>query len=134
MGICDFARFALCQWIEFWNGDDRQAAEQAIAIAKTVGSSQFEGCCPTMDGIPKWWEVQISPICDAEGNVERLLSVSRDITHRKASETALKTSKDHAELLYDTVKELLVSIQPLTLIDSLFENLKGLLELDLYLN
>ena len=107
LGICDFARFAMCQWIEFWNGDDRQAAEQAIAIAKTGGSRQFEGYCPTVDGIPTWWEVQISPILDAEGNVERLLSVSRDITNRKASETALKTSKDHAELLYDTVKELL---------------------------
>ncbi|XHX78298.1 MAG: response regulator [Stenomitos frigidus ULC029] len=134
LGICDFARFALCQWVEFWNGDDRQAAEQAIAIAKAGDSSQFEGYRSTVDGIPKWWEVQVSPILDAEGNVERLLSVSRDITHRKASETALKTSKDHAELLYDTVKELLVSTQPLTLIDRLFENLKGLLELDLYLN
>jgi PAS domain S-box-containing protein len=134
LGICDFARFAMCQWVEFWNGDDRQAAEQAIAIAKTGDSSQFEGYCPTVDGIPKWWEVQVSPILDAEGNVERLLSVSRDITNRKKSETALKTSKDHAELLYNTVKELLVSTEPLTLIDRLFENLKGLLDLDLYLN
>ncbi len=134
MGICDFARFALCQWIEFWSDSDRQAAEQAIAIAKAGGSSQFEGYCPTADGIPKWWEVQVSPILDAQGNVERLLSVSRDITSRKASETALKTSKDHVELLYDTVKELLVSTEPLTLIDRLFENLEGLLELDLYLN
>jgi PAS domain S-box-containing protein len=134
MGICDFARFALCQWIEFWNDTERQAAEQAIAIAKTGGSSQFEGYCPTVDGIPKWWEVQVSPILDAEGNVERLLSVSRDITGRKESETALKTSHDRAELLYDAVKELLVSTEPLTLIDRLFENLKKFLDLDLYLN
>lgn len=134
LGIADFNRFAMGQWIEFWHGDDRQVAEQAIAIAKTGGSSQFEGYSPTVDGIPKWWEVQVSPILDAEGKVEKLLSVSRDITNRKASETALKTSKDHAELLYDTVKALLVSTQPLTLIDRLFENLKGLLELDLYLN
>jgi PAS domain S-box-containing protein len=134
MGICDFARFALCQWIEFWSGDDRQAAEQAIAIAKTGISSQFEGYCPTVDGRPKWWEVQVSPILDAEGNIERLLSVSRDITSRKESETALKTNHDRTELLYDMVKELLVSRQPLTLIDSLFENLKGLLDLNLYLN
>jgi PAS domain S-box-containing protein len=134
MGICDFARFVMSQWIEFWHGDDRQVAAQAIAIAKTGGSSQFEGYCPTVDGLLKWWDVHISPILDAEGNVERLLCVSRDITSRKVSETALKTSGDRAELLYSVVKELLASTQPLMLIDRLFGSLKGLLDLDLYLN
>jgi hypothetical protein len=60
-----------------------------------------------VDGLLKWWDVHISPILDAEGNVERLLCVSRDITSRKVSETALKTSGDRAELLYSVVKELL---------------------------
>jgi PAS domain S-box-containing protein len=134
MGICDFSRFANCQWIEFWDGDDRKAAKQALAIAKVGGVSQFEGFCPTMDGRPKWWEVQVSPILDAEGNVERLLSVSHDITSRKESELALKRGNDRIKLLYNAVKELLLSTQPLTLIDTLFHSLKDSLELDLYLN
>lgn len=134
MGICDFSRVAHCQWQEFWQEDDRQAVEQAIAIAKGGGSCQFEGFCPTMDGIPKWWEVQVSPIWDAQGNVERLLAVSHDITSRKEAEIALKTGNDRIKLLYNAVKELLISTQPLTLIDGLFQALQERLELDLYLN
>lgn len=134
IGIDDFSRFMNCQWLEFWRADDRQAAEQAIATAKLGGSSRFEGYCPTIDGRPKWWEVQVSPILDAEGNVERLLSVSRDITSRKESEFSLQESNHRTKLLYDAVKELLLSTQPLTLIDTLFQNLKDPLELDLYLN
>jgi PAS domain S-box-containing protein len=134
MGICDFSRFAHCQWIEFWREDDRQAAEQALAIARAGNSSQFEGFCPTVDGIPKWWEVQVSPILDAAGNVERLLAVSHDISSRKQAEIALKSGSDRIKLLYETVKELLLSTQPLTLIDTLFQNLKDSLDLDLYLN
>ena len=134
LGICDFSDFAYCQWLEFWQDSDRQAAAQAIADAKQASSSQFEGFCPTVDGIPKWWEVQVSPILSAEGTVERILVVSRDITGRKQAEADLKAGSDRTALLYDAVKELLLSDQPLTLIETLFQKLKDLLQLDLYLN
>jgi len=134
LGICDFSRLVNCQWREFWHGDDRQAVDQAIAIAKGGELSQFEGFCPTLDGIPKWWEVQLSPILDAKGNVERLLAVSRDITSRRKSEIALKEGSERTELLYETVKALLLSTQPLTLMYTVFQSLRHSLELDLYLN
>jgi PAS domain S-box-containing protein len=134
MAICDFSRFARCNWLEFWQDTDRQAAVRAIASAQQGNSSQFEGFCPTVDGIPKWWEVQVSPIMDAEGEVERILVVSRDITSRKQSEADLKAGSDRTALLYDAVKDLLLSDQPLALIETLFQRLKDLLQLDLYLN
>ena len=134
LGICNFSDFAHCQWLEFWQGDGRQAAAQAIADAKESSSSQFEGFCPTVNGIPKWWEVQVSPILGAEGTVERILVVSRDITERKQAEADIQAGSDRTALLYDAVKDLLLSDQPLTLIETLFHKLKDLLQLDLYLN
>ena len=134
LGICDLSCYANFQWLEFWHGDDRLTAAEAVAIAQQGNSSKFEGFCPTVDGIPKWWEVQVSPILDAEGKVERILVVSRDITGRKQSEADLKAGSDRTALLYDAVKDLLLSDQPLALIDTLFQRLKDLLQLDLYLN
>ena len=38
---------------------------------------------------PRWWDVVVSPIRDAEGKPERLLAVSRDVTEHKRNEEAL---------------------------------------------
>ena len=134
MGICDFSCYADRHWLEFWHDDDRPAAAQAIVNAQQGNSSRFEGFCPTVNSIPKWWEVQVSPILDTAGKVERILVVSRDITGRKRSEAELKAGSDRTALLYDAVKDLLLSDQPLALIETLFQRLKDLLQLDLYLN
>jgi signal transduction histidine kinase/CheY-like chemotaxis protein len=53
--------------------------------------------------------------------------VQSELAERQAGNARL-------QLLYETVKALLVSTQPLMLIATVFENLKDLLELDLYLN
>jgi PAS domain-containing protein len=39
---------------------------------------------------PRWWDVVVSPIRDAEGKPERLLAVSRDVTEHKQNEKALR--------------------------------------------
>jgi len=39
---------------------------------------------------PKWFDVVITPICDAEGKPERLLAVSRDVTEHQLNEKALR--------------------------------------------
>ncbi|NMG20265.1 PAS domain-containing protein [Brasilonema bromeliae] len=78
--ICDFSCYVNSDWIEFWQGEDRQAAQAAIAAALSGGVGRFQGYCPTADGIPKWWEVMVSPILDSTGQPERLLGISRDIS------------------------------------------------------
>ncbi len=134
MGICDFSFVEGCQWLEFWQGKDQQAAAIAIAIAKTGGTGKFEGTCPTLSGEIKWWEVQVTPIFDSTGTVERLLAVSRDVSDRKQSELTIKKGSDRIKILYEMTRDLLGSDQPLTLIDTLFHNLRESLELDVYLN
>jgi PAS domain S-box-containing protein len=134
MGICDFSQFERRQWVTFWQGEHRIAAQKALTIATSGGTSRFEGFCPTLAGVPKWWEVQISPIRNAAGQVERLLSTSRDITARKASELAIQAGSDRMQLLYETTQALLVSEHPLALIETLFHKLEAMLAFDCCFN
>src|SRR6516225_4029214 len=82
MEIDDFSRFMACPWVEFWHGDYREKAQQAVAAAKAGDVGQFEGQTPTAKGNMRWWEVIVSPVRGRDGAVEKLLSISRDITAR----------------------------------------------------
>jgi PAS domain S-box-containing protein len=82
LNICDFSCYVNSDWIQFWQGEDRQAVQAAIAAALSGGVGRFQGYCPTADGTPKWWEVMVSAILDSTGQPERLLGISRDISDR----------------------------------------------------
>ncbi|MEZ2279985.1 MAG: response regulator [Microcoleus sp.] len=84
--IDDIAPYLNTEWLCFWDDDHRQQAEQAFAAAASGEIYLFRGYCPTAKGTPKWWEVILSPILDASGRVERVLSISRDITDRQQAE------------------------------------------------
>ncbi|MHC5855769.1 PAS domain-containing protein [Nostoc sp.] len=86
MEIDDLNSYLNNQWLCFWEGSSRQQAEEALAATKTGKVSIFSGYCPTVKGTPKWWEVVVSPILDASGQMERILLISRDITDRKQTE------------------------------------------------
>ncbi|MGL4619851.1 MAG: response regulator, partial [Chroococcidiopsis sp.] len=73
-------------WLDGWQGEDRQSAQAAIAVAKAGNVGQFQGFCPTAKGKLKCWDVIITPIRDASGQVAQLLSISRDITKQKQAE------------------------------------------------
>ncbi|MCC6508951.1 MAG: response regulator, partial [Pirellulaceae bacterium] len=71
--------------------------ELALIRAKAGETCRFTAFRPTVKGTPKWWDVQVSPIRDAQGQVIRLLSVSRDITERKHAEEQLRSAQHLAE-------------------------------------
>ena len=86
MEIDDFAPFAMCPWVDFWKGEQQEKARAAVAAAKVGQVGQFERPAPTAKGHMRWWEVIVSPIRGRNGEVEKLLSISRDITVRHEAE------------------------------------------------
>ena len=86
MEVSDVDAILGLSWLRVWKGEDHKAACAAVAQARAGGLGRFQGFCPTHKGIPKWWDVVISPLLNALGKPERLVSVGRDITDFKQAE------------------------------------------------
>jgi PAS domain S-box-containing protein len=90
--VRDFSQVKHQSWIQFWSGADREAAQSAVETAKAGGVGRFIGYCPTMGGIPKWWDVMVTRVLDERGEPEHLLIVSRDISDFKRTQEALQAA------------------------------------------
>ena len=93
MEVTDFGAIKGCPWPDFWQEKGNVDAKAAVAAACEGKTGHFQGFATTMAGTPKWWEVTVTLIRDAEGNPDRLLSVSRDITEARRSELAVRESE-----------------------------------------
>ncbi len=94
MEVDDFGSIAGCGWAEMWPADAQASVSKAITQAKLGRTTRFEAYCPTAKGTPRWWDVTVSPILAVNGDVEAILSSSRDITQRKINEQSLATMLD----------------------------------------
>ncbi len=104
MGIKRFATLAGSRWINFWQAEGRQHAQTAIDDAMRGETARFQGLCPTAAGVPKWWDVMVTPIYAADGKLEKLLAVLRDITESRAAQDKFRILFEHsanAHLLFD---------------------------------
>ncbi len=81
------------KWINFWRAEERLLAKRALTLARNGGIGRFEGYRPTMTGVPKWWDVLVTGIFDADAKLINLLSISRDITEGKAAVDELAEAK-----------------------------------------
>ncbi len=89
--ICDVGPFVDSSWIDFWEGDDREAARAAVDAASSGGTGRFIGYFATrITKQPKWWDVVVSPVRDPKGSPELLVAVSRDVTEHRQNEEALR--------------------------------------------
>jgi PAS domain S-box-containing protein len=104
MEIDDFTPFFKAEWLCFWQEEFKEAASQALDTAKAGQISVFRAFCPTAKGTPKWWEVSVSPIADARGKTEQILSVSRDISDRIRMEQYLRESEARLQLAIDATQ------------------------------
>src|SRR5271165_4210515 len=88
--ICDLAPLVGSSWIDFWEGADRAAAQNAVKAARDGGIGRFVGFFPTTQTrTPMWFDVLVSPVLDADGQPEKLLAASRDVTQWKHSDQLL---------------------------------------------
>jgi signal transduction histidine kinase len=88
--IDDLTPYLNSSFIDFWKGKEREGCLEAIAKAKKGDTGIFYGYFETAKGTPKWWEVIVTPIKGADGSIDRLLAVSRDITERRRAEKVVE--------------------------------------------
>ncbi len=59
-------------------------------IAGTEGASRFRTFYATVTGLPRWYDVTVTPVTDSTGEPGGWLSVSRDVTENQAARQALE--------------------------------------------
>ena len=97
MEVDDFTALKGCPWPDFWEGAGNADAKSAVAAAIRGETARFRGAANTAKGTPRFWDVQVSPIVDADGKPTHLLSISKDITeeHRSAERQKFLTEELH---------------------------------------
>ena len=103
--IGDAAPLLNSQWVEFWQGEDKQKACAAIEAARAGGIGRFSGFYPTATGKPKWWDVLVTPLLDASGAPEKFLSISRDITEHRRADEALRLAEEKYRSIFENAVE-----------------------------
>lgn len=82
MEIDDFTAIAGKYWWELWPAEAQDLIHDAVARGQAGEECRFEAYCPTNKGTPRWWDVSVSPLRDASGELQGLVSISRDVTDR----------------------------------------------------
>ncbi|MEB3182394.1 MAG: response regulator [Nostocaceae cyanobacterium] len=113
-GMClleieDLTPYLNSEWLCFWQDEYRQAATTAIATAKSGELGKFQGFCPTAKGQPKWWDVVVTPVRDAAGEVVQILSISRDITEQKQTVAALQEQTKLLQVIVSSMGDGLIA-------------------------
>lgn len=98
MEVDDFSVLKGCPWPDFWAGAGNQDARNAVEAARAGKSSRFLGAADTAKGNPRFWDVRVMPIADAEGNATHILSISTDITATRAAELSARENQVQMKL------------------------------------
>ncbi|WP_265499438.1 sensor histidine kinase [Paracoccus beibuensis] len=67
-------------WTSMWPEEQRSMVESMILAARRGEITTFEAYRPTFTGTPRWWHVTSAPVRGLSGQIERIVSISRDIT------------------------------------------------------
>jgi len=94
MEVDDVSLILNTSLIDFYPDEFQPDARYALTRAREGKTAQFTAYCPTLKGTPKWWDVIVTPILNANGTPEKLSAVSRDITARKLADEKLRWSED----------------------------------------
>ena len=108
MEVTDFNAIQGCPWPEFWHGEGNAEARAAVASAKAGRNAHFHGVADTMTGKSRYWDVRVSPIFGADGQPERILSVSRDITAVWQAERALREARSMNASILESSRDCIV--------------------------
>jgi two-component sensor histidine kinase len=99
MEVDDFDALKGCPWPDFWVGEGNAQAKIAIVEARAGRMARFQNGANTARGTPRHWDVQVSPIFNAQREVTHLLSISRDITEEWKARQAQRENLERHVLL-----------------------------------
>ena len=91
-------------WVETWAGEPRAAAQTVLASAIAGKVGRFQGLCHVRSGEGRWYDVVVTPVCDADNVPERLLMVARDVTASHSSDEKFRVlfeNSSNAHLIFD---------------------------------
>ena len=83
MEIDDFESVRDCPWKSLWPLEMKAVIEDTVQQAVSGQTVHFQGQSATLKGTLKWWDVVVAPVRGAGGEVQRLVSVSRDMTAQR---------------------------------------------------
>jgi PAS domain S-box-containing protein len=90
MEIDDFSTIQNKDWWSLWGSENEALVKSSVDKALTGETAQFVAFCPTAKGMPKWWDVAVSPVGKPGERVLQIISVSRDITEQKIKEQEIE--------------------------------------------
>ena len=112
MEIDDFTAVAGRPWSSLWPTESGDEIRHALAEAVAGRTGHFEAFCPTAKATPKWWDVIVTPVHGADGRLEKILSISRDITEVRRANEDLRASRERFSLLLESSGEGIYGIGP----------------------
>jgi PAS domain S-box-containing protein len=92
-------------WVQNWPEDHHDMVKRCMQRAAQGKSAQFIANCLTARGQMRWWDVVLSPIYDRNGNPERLLAISRDVTERQQAELSRIESEERRRMVIEATDD-----------------------------
>ena len=96
------------EFTSLWPAGTRGLVNSSIAAAAAGAVSRFNAHCTAMAGRPLHLDVRLSPIPGADGRVERLLVLCRDVTAGAEAEAALRKVRDRYRLLAENASDVVM--------------------------
>ena len=110
MEVDDFAAIVQRPYDSFWPPDVAPAVRYAMAEARKGETVRRTLYGPTALGAPKWWDLSVSPVMNAEGKVTRLLALSRDVTEAKRNEVEVAAAARRLSNVLESTMDSVVSV------------------------
>ncbi|WP_164557748.1 PAS domain-containing protein [Massilia atriviolacea] len=104
MEIDDMTPLLGRSWSSLWPPEAVPTVLTALDDARRGGTGRFTAFCPTAKGTPRWWDVIVAPIFGADGKLQRVLAMSRDITGVRQAGQALRHSAERLQLATDAAE------------------------------